>query len=271
MATDYKTIQPKEYYEHFLKYDVRPDKREMNAFRSVCVDVGSVSTANGSALVKLDKTIVLCGIKGELSNPLDDEPTKGFIVPNVDLPSLCCSRFRPGPPTPQAQIYSQQLLDIIKNSDCIDTEDLCIVKGKLCWCLFIDVTCLNYDGNILDASVISVMAALKNTKIPEISVSSEDGSIKVEDDQKSLKVNHFAFSATFTLFNNTVIADPTSEEENLAEGIITIFTHEDGSMCGVTGSCSELEGKMSSCILLAKKRTAKLTSMLKRTVTEICT
>lgn len=266
MSTDYKTLQPKEYYEHFLKYDVRPDEREMNAFRSASVAVGSISTANGSALVKLDKTIVLCGIKAELSNPLDDEPTKGFIVPNVDLPSLCSSRFRPGPPTPQAQIYSQQLLDIIKHSGCISAEDLCIVKGKLCWCLFIDVTCLNYDGGILDASVISVMAALKNTKIPEISVSNEDGSIIVGDDQKSLEVNNLAFSATFTLFNNTVLSDPTSEEENLAEGIITLFMHEDGSMCGATGSCSELEGKMASCILLARKRADKLTSIVKRTV-----
>ena len=34
-------------------------------------------------------------------------------VPNVDLPPLCSSRFRPGPPSEQAQVLSQFVADII--------------------------------------------------------------------------------------------------------------------------------------------------------------
>ena len=35
------------------------------------------------------------------------------LVPNVDLPPLCSSRFRPGPPGEQAQVLSQFLADVI--------------------------------------------------------------------------------------------------------------------------------------------------------------
>ena len=34
-------------------------------------------------------------------------------VPNVDLPPLCSSRFRSGPPSEQAQVLSQFVADII--------------------------------------------------------------------------------------------------------------------------------------------------------------
>ena len=35
------------------------------------------------------------------------------LVPNVDLPPLCSSRFRPGPPGEQAQVLSQFVADVI--------------------------------------------------------------------------------------------------------------------------------------------------------------
>lgn len=35
-------------------------------------------------------------------------------VPNVDLPPLCSSRFRPGPPCEQAQAASQFIADVIE-------------------------------------------------------------------------------------------------------------------------------------------------------------
>lgn len=37
-----------------------------------------------------------------------------LLVPNVDLPPLCSSRFRPGPPGEQAQAASQFIADVIE-------------------------------------------------------------------------------------------------------------------------------------------------------------
>lgn len=84
------------------------------------------------------------------------------------------------------------------SSEMIQTEDLCIERGKvtrahifrqsssiitdccaqrlisfdnhwlwlrlqLCWVLYCDLMCLDYDGNLLDACVIALLAALKNS------------------------------------------------------------------------------------------------------------
>nr|XP_032661808.1 exosome complex component RRP43 isoform X3 [Chelonoidis abingdonii] len=130
MAAGFKTVEPLEYYRRFLKENCRPDGRELGEFRTTTVNVGSITTADGSALVKLGNTTVICGIKAEFAEPPAESNNKGYIVPNVDLPPLCSSRFRPGPPGEEAQAASQFIADVIENSEIIMKEDLCIAHGK---------------------------------------------------------------------------------------------------------------------------------------------
>ncbi|KAK7818498.1 hypothetical protein U0070_013057 [Myodes glareolus] len=63
MAAGFKTVEPLEYYRRFLKENCRPDGRELGEFRTTTVNIGSISTADGSALVKLGNTTVVCGVK----------------------------------------------------------------------------------------------------------------------------------------------------------------------------------------------------------------
>ena len=57
----------------------------------------------------------------------------GFLVPNVELPPICHSQFRPGPPSEQAQTASNFLRQVIENSRLVNLEDLCVKPGKLAW------------------------------------------------------------------------------------------------------------------------------------------
>ena len=42
-------------------------------------------------------------------------------------------------------------------------DTLCISPGRAVWCLYVDATCLNYDGNAFDAALVAIMAALENS------------------------------------------------------------------------------------------------------------
>lgn len=101
----------------------------------------------------------------ELATPKASEPENGFIVPNIELTPLCSPKFRPGAPSDEAQVYSRLLADIITNSNCVNCKDLCIVKEKLVWTLYCDMSCLDHDGSVLDAAIIALIAALKTRKI----------------------------------------------------------------------------------------------------------
>uniref|UniRef100_A0A0B7BAI8 Ribosomal RNA-processing protein 43 n=1 Tax=Arion vulgaris TaxID=1028688 RepID=A0A0B7BAI8_9EUPU len=113
MAEEFRLVQPKEYYNKFLDKNVRPDERELADFRQTILNIGCITTAEGSALVRLGHTTVICGIKAELAKPNTDQPMNGFIVPNVELSPLCSPNFRPGPPGEQAQVLSQNMADLI--------------------------------------------------------------------------------------------------------------------------------------------------------------
>lgn len=74
---------------------------------------GSISSAHGSALVRLGNTTVLCGVTAETAAPTLADPAAGYVVPNLDLPALCSPRFRPGPPGDEAQRVSAALKELL--------------------------------------------------------------------------------------------------------------------------------------------------------------
>lgn len=65
-----RVIHPVKYYRDYLNYDLRPDGRDLRKFRPVVINVDSIGTADGSAIVKIGNTTVVCGIKVVCSNLL---------------------------------------------------------------------------------------------------------------------------------------------------------------------------------------------------------
>ncbi|XP_075055114.1 exosome complex component RRP43 [Mixophyes fleayi] len=266
MAAGFKTVEPLEYYRKFLKENCRPDGRDLNEFRTTTINVGSITTANGSALVKLGNCSVICGIKAEFTTPAIDAPNKGYIVPNVDLTPLCSSRFRPGPPGEEAQVASQFIADVIQNSQIIEKEDLCIVNSKLAWVLYCDLICLNYDGNILDACTCALVAALRNVQLPSVKINEDTGLAEVELSTKNaLKIQKQPVSTSFAIFDDLyILVDPTDEEEGLATGLLTIVIDEDGKLCTIRkpgGSALSAE-QLQDCISRAVTRHKEVQTLL---------
>ncbi|XP_023218698.1 exosome complex component RRP43-like [Centruroides sculpturatus] len=266
-ADVFKTVQPLEYYRSFLKNNKRPDGRELFQSRQTFLNIGYITSANGSAMVKQGETTVVCGVKGELVTPSPEEPKKGFIVPNVDLPPLCASFFKPGPPSEQAQVLSQQIQELIENSN-LKTL-LHFIYFQLVWCLYIDIICLNYDGSVIDACVIALLSALLNTTLPVVQISEETNRTIVEHNTESLKVHHLPISLSFTIFDGeTVIADPTKEEEFWSSGTFHIVILEDGSLAGIhkPGGSAITDEDLCKCITLTKNRSAQLIKLINKTI-----
>ena len=87
-ASIFQRLHPRAYLERFLSEGFRPDGRPISStssgtssdeFRAVNVNVGSIQTANGSALVRVGNTTVVCGVKAEIAEPELDAGNKGFL------------------------------------------------------------------------------------------------------------------------------------------------------------------------------------------------
>lgn len=100
----------------------------------------------------------------ELSEPSVEEPEKGYLIPNIDLTPLCSPKYRSNNTNDDAQVLTCNLNDLIRDANWIDLKQLCIAREKLVWTLFCDITCIDYDGSVLDASVVALCAALRSCK-----------------------------------------------------------------------------------------------------------
>lgn len=58
-----RLIHPVKFYRNYIAHEVRPDGREFESFRPIRINAKSIGTADGSAIVKLGSTTVICGIK----------------------------------------------------------------------------------------------------------------------------------------------------------------------------------------------------------------
>ncbi|XP_031839263.1 exosome complex component RRP43 [Nomia melanderi] len=229
MDTQYKTIHPVKYLQDHLAQDVRPDGRQFLSFRPISINISSVTHADSSSIFKIGNTTCVCGIKAELAVPKIEHPDCGYIVPNVELSPLCSPKFRPGPPSDQAQITSKMIELILKNSEAVNLKDLCIYKSKLVWVLYCDLLCINYDGSVIDACIGALIGALNTLKLPETIYNAVTGNISVHPMNKiCFPVKALPVSVTFAIFNDQLlIADPTDEEESLCLGRLIIVMDEE--------------------------------------------
>ncbi|OZJ06049.1 hypothetical protein BZG36_01143 [Bifiguratus adelaidae] len=232
----FQRLQPAEYQKRFLAQHVRPDGRGLDEARPTALTMGAISTADGSALVRMGGTTVVVGIKAEVGVPPMDRDNVGWIVPNLELAPICHPSARPGPPSTFAQVCSHRLYEILinENAPVIDLKDLCVEQGKACWVLHIDAVCLALDGSVLDAALLGMVAALKNLRLPEVIYDDETVTVaNPEDGQEeppktALNLHHLPLSSSFAIIpaedtrtssasSPHMLLDPTTDEEELTE------------------------------------------------------
>ncbi|PWN53304.1 hypothetical protein IE53DRAFT_384236 [Violaceomyces palustris] len=225
-ATTFKKLHPTTFLRRFLDSGIREDGRQLTTFRSTSISVGGIATADGSCLVRMGSTTVIAAIKAEIAQPHLARPQEGYVIPNVELSPISSGRFKPGPPTDEAQVLTDTLLTFLNSSGALPRKSLCIKPGHSAWCLYVDVTCLSYDGNVIDAAVLASLGALRNTRLPRVWYD-EDSSQTLcssEDSEKApLALLNAPLLASFGIFEQThLLADPAAFESVLLDSHISI-------------------------------------------------
>jgi len=220
-----------------LKRGLRSDQRDLVSPRNITIEVGVIEKANGSALVKLGKTQVLVGIKVEPGKPFPDTPDEGVLQVNSELVPMASPVFEPGPPDENAIELARVIDRSLRDPKAIDLKSLVIRPGEKAWVLWIDVYVLDYDGNYFDASMLGVMAALMNTKLPEYE-ETESGELIVHRDKLTtpLKLNKRVVLVTTAKIGDYIVVDPNLDEELIADARLTLAFDEEGNVVGAQKS-----------------------------------
>lgn len=221
----------KEHIIKLLKADTRLDGRKPLEFRKpITVETGVTKTAEGSARVKIGGTEVIVGVKLEIITPYPDAPDQGTIMVGAELLPLSSPDFESGPPGIKAIELARVVDRGIRESKAIDFKALCVEEGEKAWVVVIDICSINEEGNLLDASALATLAALKDTRFPKY----EDGKIIYEEKtDKKLPLTKEPLPVTVLKIGDKFIVDPVIDEEKVLDARLTVASTSDGTLCAM--------------------------------------
>ncbi|MBS7655032.1 exosome complex protein Rrp42 [Candidatus Bathyarchaeota archaeon] len=217
----------------------RIDGRELTDYRSFVIEKNVIEKANGSAQIKLGKTKVMVGVKVEVGEPFLDTPDEGVLMVSAELVPLASPTFEPGPPDENSIELARVVDRGLRESKALDLKKLCIKEGEKVFVVFVDIYVLDYDGNLIDASALAALTALLTAKIKAYEV--KNGELTYKDELTSLPVQNYPIPVTFVKINDTLIVDPSIEEERIMDARLTLTIDKDGKLCAIQkGGLKEL-------------------------------
>lgn len=202
-----------------IKASIRQGKRENNRafdeFRKLEIKTGIFPCADGSAWVKLGDTEVVAGVKFSVGLPYPDSPDQGSFSLNLELSGISSPDFQTGPPQLNSLEFSRIADRAIRSSNAIDFKKLCIVPGEKVWVMFVDCLAINADGNLIDATEIAALCAIKNSKIPKLDA--EHNIIAGEYTKERIELANIPLNFTFDKVGDSILLDPTEAEEFVSD------------------------------------------------------
>lgn len=211
----------KKKINELLKDGKRIDGRGKYDFREISIETGVSNKAEGSARVRIGKTEVIVGVKMGVQEPYPDHNDEGTMMMGMEFGQICGGRYEPGPPGIGAIEVSRVVDRGIRESGFIDWKKLCIEKGKKVWSLAVDIYCINDEGNVLDASAIAAVTALKVAKFPVYDEKEEIIKYGEFTENGLPLTDNVPLTTTFYKIGDSLVLDPTRDEEDAAVARVT--------------------------------------------------
>ena len=231
MSEAFKRLFPRAYFSRLQENNVRVDGRTNTESRKVTVVPNVISTADASALCTIGRTSVICGVRYEVGIPLAAKPEEGRIQVTVEIGGICSPN-----PSEVLPILLEQTLMRLVDSGLVNGKDLCIQPIKAAWVLKCHIICLDDDGSVKDACILSFVEALRSLRLPsDVIIADNDGQVRIisPKNEKRLNLNYFIVPLSAGVFDDGagIIIDPCAEEESVVDCIITVVVDVSSGDC----------------------------------------
>ncbi|KAF5393325.1 hypothetical protein D9757_000588 [Collybiopsis confluens] len=254
------SIPEREFLLSALKQNLRLDGRDFLEIRPIQLSFGPEL---GWVECSLGKTRVLAHIDAKMVKPQPERPFEGVITIHSEISPMASSEFELGRPSEEEVTITRMLDKVIRRSDVVDKESLCILAGQRVWHLRLTIHCLSDSGNLLDCACLASIVALKHFRRPDVEVIGEEvtvvcsnpffvqplepqldylPSLQHEPTSRApipLSLHHTPYCFTFAFFSDASInpvLDPSLLEQRLNEGLISIALNAQRELCVVQKS-----------------------------------
>jgi exosome complex component RRP42 len=209
----------------------RLDGRDLDQIRPIEIEVGLIKKANGSARVKLGNTEVVAGVKVETGEPFEGLENKGALILSAEVLPTASPYIEPGPPDEETVELARVVDRGIRESEMLDLTKLVLISGEIVYVIFVDCSVINADGNLFDATSYAVVSALLDSKLPVFEI--RDRKVVDTGEKQNPPITTLPVSITAVRIGDSIILDPTAEEEACMDSRITITTNSDHKFAAI--------------------------------------
>jgi exosome complex component RRP42 len=209
----------------------RLDGRNLDEIRPIEIEVGLIRKANGSARVKLGNSEVVAGVKVETGEPFEGLENKGALILSAEVLPTASPYIEPGPPDEETVELARVVDRGVRESEMLDLTKLVLIPGEIVYVIFVDCSVVNADGNLFDATSYAAVSALMNSKLPVFEI--RDRKVVDTGEKQNPPLTTLPVSITAVRIGESVIQDPTAEEEACMDARITITTNSDQNFAAV--------------------------------------
>jgi exosome complex component RRP42 len=209
----------------------RLDGRNLDDLRPIEIEMGLIKKANGSARVRLGNSEVVAGVKVETGEPFEGLENKGALILSAEVLPTASPHIEPGPPDEETVELARVVDRGIRESEMLDLNKLVLVTGEIVYVIFVDCSVINADGNLFDATSYAAVASLMNCKLPVFEI--HDGKVVDTGEKQHSPITTLPVSITAVRIGDSILLDPTAEEEACMDARITITTNSDNNFAAV--------------------------------------
>ncbi|MDI9619860.1 MAG: exosome complex protein Rrp42 [Candidatus Nezhaarchaeota archaeon] len=247
-----------------LSSNKRTDDRGLEDVRNIEIRCGIVPNADGSAEVRLGKTLTIAGVKMNIGVPFPDTPDMGVLIVNAEFLPIASPTFEPGPPDENAIELARVIDRGLRRSEMVDLKQLCIIPGKAVWEIWVDIHALNHDGNLMDASAMASVAALLTATLPKAAVNDKGEVTLDKSARQKLPIKGVPATITVAKVGDKLLIDPCLDEEEIADAFLTM-TFIGDKTCSIQkrGEKALSIEETLRCVNIARKKVEELVNAVK--------
>jgi exosome complex component RRP45 len=223
----------------------------------------------------LNEIRVLAKVSAEVAVPYADRASDGIFMIVAEFSPMVSPAFEVNRPTEAEVLLSRLLEKTIRRSGALDTESLCLMAGKKCWSVRVDLHILSHDGNLTDGSCFAAVAALRHFRKPDTSTEGESVTVYTPAEREPVPLSwlHSPFCVTFNFYGEegeTVLIDTTWLEEQLSTSSCTISLNKHGEICQISklGGAQIQAVSLLQCTKIALSKVKDLSDLLDRRLAE---
>ncbi|KAI9566684.1 ribosomal protein S5 domain 2-type protein [Boletus coccyginus] len=227
------SIPEKEFTYEALKQSLRLDGRDRLELRKPTITFGSEL---GWVECTLGKTRVIAHVDAKMVKPPPERPFEGTITIHSEISPMASPDYELGRPSEEEVTMTRMLDKVLRRSDAIDKESLCILAGQRVWHLRLTVHCLADAGNMLDCACLAGIVAFKHFRRPEVEVIGDDVIVHAPEERAPvpLAIHHAPFCVTFAFFPDSTtrpVVDASLLEQRLSAGTMSVALNAQREIC----------------------------------------